>query len=116
MRGGNKVIGLSVMLSAANIVGSSGLMVWIDHSIRQNKFYLSAYSPLVLYLSGLSVGCCAIGWLSYKNIDNATLIKSRKIFFYCCVGLYLQCAFLWLRATALPLSGWMGCCVFFGAC
>lgn len=93
MRGGNKVIGLSVMLSAANIVGSSGLMVWIDHSIRQNKFYLSAYSPLVLYLSGLSVGCCAIGWLSYKNIDNATtLIKSRKIFFLLlCGALFAVC-------------------------
>lgn len=37
---GGRVITLSLMLSAANILGSSGLMVWVDHSIRSNISFL----------------------------------------------------------------------------
>lgn len=85
MRGGGKVISLSVMLSAANIMGSSGLMVWIDHSIRLNTFFLSAYRPLVLYLLGLSFGCCAVGWLSYAYRDSVALLILRKHFFFAVV-------------------------------
>ncbi len=92
MRGGGKVISLSVMLSAANIMGSSGLMVWIDHSIRLNTFFLSAYRPLVLYLLGLSFGCCAVGWLSYAYRDSVALLILRKHFFLLlCGALFLVC-------------------------
>ena len=92
MRGERKVISLSLMLSAANILGSSGLIVWIDRSIHVSKFFLSAYSPLVIYLLGLSFGCCAIGWSAYIYRNNTAVITFMKSFFLMlCGALFLVC-------------------------
>lgn len=58
----------SLLLSTANILGSSGLMVWIDHTIQLKDIGLSAYYPLVSYLLGLSFGCCLVGLISAKDL------------------------------------------------
>lgn len=69
---------ISLLLSAANILGSSGLLVWIDHVIRDETQDLSAYYPLISYLMGLSLGCCLIGAVSVRNKS----VTSRQFFLY----------------------------------
>ncbi|KJH77423.1 hypothetical protein [Pseudomonas sp. ES3-33] len=63
-------IHVSLLLSTANILGSSGLMVWIDHALHFESADLTAYYPLLSYLLGLSLGCCILGLVSpvYKRI------------------------------------------------
>ncbi|MHC8316445.1 hypothetical protein [Pseudomonas sp. LB3P31] len=61
---------ISLLLSAANILGSSGLMVWIDRALHYESGGLTAYYPLLFYLLGLSLGCFILGVISqvYKHV------------------------------------------------
>ena len=80
----------SLLLSAANILGSSGLMVWIDHAIQLKAVGLSAYYPLVSYLLGLSFGCCLVGLISAKDIravSNEFFLVSLVFAFCICFAL-----------------------------
>ncbi len=42
----NKAIVLSVLLSAANITGSSGLMTWVDAVLKDGGMIFNAYVPI----------------------------------------------------------------------
>lgn len=80
----------SLLLSAANILGSSGLMVWIDHAIQLKAVGLSAYSPLVSYLLGLSFGCCVVGLISARN----SRVVSSEFFLFSLVFAFCICIVL----------------------
>lgn len=62
----NKAVILSILLSIANITGSSGLTIWIDNALKQGEDILNAYMPLFSYLSGLSIGCMTISFFMLK--------------------------------------------------
>ena len=80
----------SLLLSAANILGSSGLMVWIDHAIQLKAVGLSAYYPLVSYLFGLSFGCCLVGLISARN----SRVVSSEFFLFSLVSIMISlCCF-----------------------
>lgn len=88
---GGRVITLSLMLSAANILGSSGLMVWVDHSIRSNISFFDTYSPLILYLLGLSLGCCVVG-VAGNFYCQSVRAKKRLLLLSCVVAFFICCA------------------------
>lgn len=85
----NKIVAVhfSILLSAANILGSSGLMVWVDHAIRYETEGLSAYRPLISYLMGLSLGCCFVGVISAVNKK----VASRSFFLRCMLFAFCIC-------------------------
>ncbi|NRN29446.1 hypothetical protein [Photorhabdus heterorhabditis] len=62
----NKAIVLSVLLSAANITGLSGLMTWVDAVLKDGGMIFNAYVPIFSYLLGLSLGCMTISFLFEK--------------------------------------------------
>ncbi|WP_118987377.1 hypothetical protein [Photorhabdus sp. CRCIA-P01] len=72
----NRAIVLSVLLSTANITGSSGLMTWVDAVLKDGGMILNAYIPVFSYLLGLSLGCMTISFFIRKM--NITFFK--KIF------------------------------------
>ncbi|AKH62703.1 MULTISPECIES: hypothetical protein [Photorhabdus] len=93
----NRAVVLSVLLSAANITGSSGLMIWVDTVLKDGSIVLNAYIPVFSYLLGLSLGCITISFviqkintLSFRNnlfglflllaTVNCILFSGEKIF------------------------------------
>ncbi len=42
----NRAVVLSILLSAANITGSSGLMIWVDTVLKSGGMILSVYLAL----------------------------------------------------------------------
>ncbi|MEX0447075.1 hypothetical protein [Xenorhabdus sp. SGI246] len=62
----NKTIILSILLSIANITGSSGLTIWIDKTLKEGGEILNTYAPMFSYLIGLSIGCMTISFLIRK--------------------------------------------------
>ncbi|MCW7547801.1 hypothetical protein OO184_07590 [Photorhabdus sp. APURE] len=66
----NKAVVLSILLSAANITGSSGLMIWVDTMLKDGGMILDAYIPVFSYLLGLSLGCMTISFLIRKMNIN----------------------------------------------
>ncbi|RAX13164.1 hypothetical protein [Photorhabdus bodei] len=56
----NRAVVLSILLSAANITGSSGLMIWVDTELKNGGMILNAYIPVFSYLLGLSLGCIPV--------------------------------------------------------
>uniref|UniRef100_UPI0036D7E87F hypothetical protein n=1 Tax=Photorhabdus sp. RM322S TaxID=3342825 RepID=UPI0036D7E87F len=73
----NRAVVLSVLLSAANITGSSGLMIWVDTVLKDGSIVLNAYIPVFSYLLGLSLGCITISFV----IRKANTIFFRKNLF-----------------------------------
>lgn len=94
IRAGGAVIYLSMMLSAANILGSSGLMMWIDYSIGLNLPFLGVYTPLAIYLLGLSSGCFFVGWLSYGWSESLVWMATREAFVLLCGSSLAVCTIL----------------------
>ncbi|WP_445373959.1 hypothetical protein ACSLVK_16285 [Photorhabdus tasmaniensis] len=82
----NRAIVLSVLLSTANIAGSSGLMIWVDIMLKNGSMVLNAYLPVFSYLLGLSLGCMTISFF----IQKSNIPASRKNLF----GLFLLLATL----------------------
>ncbi|MGJ0639226.1 hypothetical protein, partial [Xenorhabdus bovienii] len=68
----NKAVILSILLSIANITGSSGLTIWIDNVLKEGGGILNTYIPLFSYLIGLSIGCMTISFF-IRNIKNIFL-------------------------------------------
>ncbi|PQQ38965.1 hypothetical protein C6H68_04010 [Photorhabdus luminescens] len=63
----NRAVVLSILLSAANITGSSGLMIWVDTVLKDGSMILNAYIPVFSYLLGLSLGCMTVSFFYSKN-------------------------------------------------
>ncbi|NDK98787.1 hypothetical protein [Photorhabdus bodei] len=93
----NRAVVLSILLSAANITGSSGLMIWVDTELKNGGMILNAYIPVFSYLLGLSLGCMTISFFIRKL--NIALFE-KHIF-----GLFLLIAtincILFARETTL---------------
>ncbi|TDB48922.1 hypothetical protein [Photorhabdus luminescens] len=66
----NRAVVLSILLSTANITGSSGLMIWVDIMLKDGGMILDAYIPVFSYLLGLSLGCMTISFLIRKMNIN----------------------------------------------
>ncbi|NHB97825.1 hypothetical protein [Photorhabdus stackebrandtii] len=73
----NRAVVLSVLLSAANITGSSGLMIWVDTVLKDGTIVLNAYIPVFSYLLGLSLGCVTISFV----IQKVNIVFFRKNLF-----------------------------------
>ncbi|MEX0446610.1 hypothetical protein [Xenorhabdus sp. SGI246] len=72
----NKAVILSILLSIANISGSSGLTIWIDNTLKEGGAILNTYIPVFSYLIGLSIGCMTISFFirKIKNIFICSLL------------------------------------------
>ncbi|WP_374052527.1 MFS transporter [Xenorhabdus taiwanensis] len=62
----NKAVTLSILLSIANITGSSGLTIWIETTLKEGGTILNTYIPIFSYLIGLSIGCMTISFFIRK--------------------------------------------------
>ncbi|TDB59478.1 hypothetical protein [Photorhabdus khanii] len=80
----NRAVVLNMLLSAENITGSSGLMIWVDSGLKDGSMVLNAYIPVFSYLLGLSLGCITISFV----IRKANITFFRKNLF----GLFLLLA------------------------
>ncbi len=84
----NKSVVMSILLSVANIAGSSGLTIWIDNALKEGCEILNAYIPIFSYLIGLSIGCMTISFL-ILNVKNTHLKKN--IFVYSLLVATINC-------------------------
>ncbi|CDG21534.1 Complete genome; segment 3/17 (modular protein) [Xenorhabdus poinarii G6] len=84
----NKAVVLSILLSLANIAGSSGLTIWIDNTLKGGGEILNAYIPIFSYLIGLSIGCMTISFLI--RIAKSTRLK-KNIFMYSLLVATINC-------------------------
>ncbi|RAW94721.1 MULTISPECIES: hypothetical protein [unclassified Photorhabdus] len=76
----NRAVVLSILLSAANITGSSGLMIWVDTVLKNGGMILNAYIPVFSYLLGLSLGCMTISFFIRKM--NIALFEKHIFGFF----------------------------------
>ncbi|TNH42580.1 hypothetical protein [Photorhabdus luminescens] len=88
----NRAVVLSILLSAANITGSSGLMIWVDTMLKDGGMILDAYIPVFSYLLGLSLGCMTISFL----------IRKMNINFF--EKIFLDSFYYWQLQTAFSLQ------------
>ncbi|WP_166305543.1 hypothetical protein [Photorhabdus cinerea] len=96
----NRAIVLSVLLSAANITGSSGLMTWVDDVLKDGGMILNAYIPVFSYLFGLSLGCMTISFLIRKM--NIVFFK-RNIFGLFLLLATINCILFSREITLIPV-------------
>ncbi len=93
----NRAVVLSILLSTANIIGSSGLMIWVDTVLKDGGMILNAYVPVFSYLLGLSLGCMTISFFIRKmNI----VFFERNIFGFFLLLATINCT-LFARETIL---------------
>ncbi|QXF32377.1 hypothetical protein CE143_03750 [Photorhabdus luminescens] len=93
----NRAVVLSILLSTANITGSSGLMIWVDTVLKDGGMILNAYVPVFSYLLGLSLGCMTISFFIRKmNI----VFFERNIFGFFLLLATINCT-LFARETIL---------------
>ncbi|MCT8353482.1 hypothetical protein [Photorhabdus kayaii] len=93
----NRAVVLSVLLSAANITGSSGLMIWVDTVLKSGGMILNAYIPIFSYLLGLSLGCMTISFFIRKM--NIALFEKNIFGFFLLIAT-INCI-LFVRETIL---------------
>uniref|UniRef100_UPI001E4946CC hypothetical protein n=1 Tax=Photorhabdus bodei TaxID=2029681 RepID=UPI001E4946CC len=93
----NRAVVLSVLLSAANITGSSGLMIWVDTVLKSGGMILNAYVPVFSYLLGLSLGCMTISFFIRKM--NIALFEKNIFGFFLLIAT-INCI-LFVRETIL---------------
>ncbi|WP_036774511.1 hypothetical protein [Photorhabdus australis] len=98
----NRAVMLNVLLSSANITGSSGLMIWVDTMLKDGGMILYAYIPVFSYLLGLSLGCMTISFFIRKM--NIALF-GKNIFGFFLFLATINCI-LFSRETTL-ISVWL---------
>ncbi len=91
---------LSILLSTANITGSSGLMIWVDTVLKDGGMILNAYVPVFSYLLGLSLGCMTISFFIRKmNI----VFFERNIFGFFLLLATINCTLFAKEITLIPV-------------
>ncbi|MCC8457203.1 hypothetical protein [Photorhabdus aegyptia] len=96
----NRAVVLSILLSTANITGSSGLMIWVDTVLKDGGMILNAYVPVFSYLLGLSLGCMTISFFIRKmNI----VFFERNIFGFFLLLATINCTLFAKEITLIPV-------------
>ncbi|WP_323839735.1 hypothetical protein [Photorhabdus africana] len=96
----NRAVVLSILLSAANITGSSGLMIWVDTVLKDGSMILNAYIPVFSYLLGLSLGCMTISFLIRKM--NIAFFE-KNIFGFFLLLATINCILFAREITLIPV-------------
>ncbi|MBS9439370.1 hypothetical protein EAE91_20140 [Photorhabdus noenieputensis] len=96
----NRAVVLSILLSAANITGSSGLMIWVDTVLKDGGMILNAYIPVFSYLLGLSLGCMTVSFFIRKM--NITFFE-KNIFCFFLLLATINCILFAKETTLIPV-------------
>ncbi|RAW91183.1 hypothetical protein [Photorhabdus laumondii] len=96
----NRAVVLSILLSAANITGSSGLMIWVDTVLKDGGMILNAYIPVFSYLLGLSLGCMTVSFFIRKM--NIAFFE-RNIFGFFLLLATINCILFAKETTFIPV-------------
>ncbi|MBS9424964.1 hypothetical protein [Photorhabdus caribbeanensis] len=96
----NRAVVLSILLSAANITGSSGLMIWVDTVLKDGSMILNAYIPVFSYLLGLSLGCMTVSFFIRKM--NIAFFE-RNIFGFFLLLATINCILFAKETTFIPV-------------
>ncbi|MBS9428942.1 hypothetical protein [Photorhabdus akhurstii] len=96
----NRAVVLSILLSTANITGSSGLMIWVDTVLKDGGMILNAYVPVFSYLLGLSLGCMTISFFIRKM--NIAFFE-RNIFGFFLLLATINCILFAKETTFIPV-------------